>query len=184
MSTRPQKAIRTKADDGRRPNGRASGDPSPVPELGRSPEGERRLDVGPLRSYVGYAIRRAQLAVFQNFLKVMAAVELRPAQFAVLTIMEASPGLKQSQICELLDMKRANFVALFDDLEKRGLAERAPAPGDRRSNALFLTKKGKAFLARANRLHEDHEALIVQRIGAEGKQQLLDLLERLSTMKA
>jgi DNA-binding MarR family transcriptional regulator len=173
MSTRPQSAIRTKEDDGRRPGGRASGEPI-----------ELKLDVGPLHSYVGYALRRAQLAVFQNFLKIMAAVELRPAQFAVLTIMEASPGLKQSQICRLLGMKRENFVALFDDLERRHLAERVPAPGDRRSNALFLTKKGKAFLSRANRLHAQHEALIDQSIGTEGKQELLRLLERLAAMKA
>src|SRR3546814_19941403 len=84
--------------------------------------------------------------------------DLRPAQFSVLAIIRANPGLKQSRVSEALGINRANFVALLDDLESRELARRAPAPGDRRSNALFLPATGEAFLDEAFRhLQAHHE---------------------------
>src|SRR5690606_7319292 len=105
-----------------------------------------RVHLGPLAELVGYSLRRAQLAVFQDFIVKMKDFALRPAQFSVLAIIQANPGLKQSQVSEALGINRANFVALLDELEHRNLARRAPSPDDRRSNALYLTPQGEAFL--------------------------------------
>ncbi len=140
------------------------------------------LDVGRLQNHVGYALRRAQLAVFQDFIQTMEKVALRPAQYSVLLVMDTHPGLKQTEIAALLGIKRTNFVALIDELEQRGLAERAPSPTDRRSNALFLTKAGKALLARAEKTVTEHEQRLIGLIGVDGKRQLLGLLARLSEL--
>ena len=88
-------------------------------------------------------------------------------------------GLKQSRVSEALGINRANFVALLDELEQRKLARRAPAPGDRRSNALFLTPKGESFLKDAYRhLLTQHEKRVETVLGSADKQQLLGLLEK------
>lgn len=141
------------------------------------------VDLGLLDNLLGYRLRRAQLSVFQDFLIAMKDFELRPAQFSVLAIIHANPGLKQSRVSEALGINRANFVALLDELEQRKLARRAPAPGDRRSNALYLTPKGEGFLKEAYRhLLNHHEKRVETVLGSADKQQLLSLLDRLMTL--
>ncbi|WP_298724075.1 MarR family transcriptional regulator [uncultured Ferrovibrio sp.] len=141
------------------------------------------VDLGYLNGLLGYALRRAQLAVFQDFIQNMKDFDLRPAQFSVLAIIAANPGLKQSRVSEALGINRANFVALLDELEKRKLARRAASPGDRRSNALYLTPKGESFLAEAYRhLQIHHERRLDELLGSADKQFLLSLLRKLSTL--
>ncbi len=148
-----------------------------------APEERQSVSLGLLDNLLGYRLRRAQLSVFQDFLVAMKDFDLRPAQFSVLAIIDANPGLKQSRVSEALGINRANFVALLDELEQRKLARRAPAPGDRRSNALFLTPKGEAFLKDAYRhLLAQHEKRVETVLGSADKQQLLSLLEKLTTL--
>jgi DNA-binding MarR family transcriptional regulator len=101
---------------------------------------------------VGYALKRAQLAVFEEAIQGFAKLDLRPAHYSILALVAFAPGRKQSDVAAALGIQRANFVALIDGLERRGLAERRPVPNDRRSHALHLTREGKRVLARANAL--------------------------------
>src|SRR4030095_1088059 len=106
------------------------------------------VDLGPLPGLIGYVLRRAQLVVFQDFFAAFAPFDIRPAQFAVLTVIERNPGLTQSQVAAALGIKRTNFVGLLHALETRGLAERRQAARDRRSYALYLTAQGAALMRR------------------------------------
>ena len=138
------------------------------------------VDIGALTCLIGYMLRRAQIAVFQDAFRAFAEVGVRPAQFSVLTVIARNPGRTQSQVAAALGIKRTNFVALIDSLERRGLAERRPAPRDRRSHALHLTDAGKAALRRLNRMVDKLEAGMIRRIGRDRRAVLLDLLTRLS----
>lgn len=141
---------------------------------------ESAVDLGPLPGLMGYALRRAQLLVFQDFHRHFADEDIRPAQFSVLVILKYNPGLRATQVATSLGIKRTNFVPLLDGLESRGLAERRRVPGDRRASALFLTATGEAMLARLERLVEAHEARFAARLGPEGRFQLMGLLHRLT----
>jgi DNA-binding MarR family transcriptional regulator len=147
----------------------------------RDAEGETPAlpDVGALGRMVGYALRRAQLTVFDEVIANFAELDLRPAQYSVLVLLGRWPGLKQSDVAAALGIQRANFVVLFDGLERRALARRSPAPNDRRSYALYLTEAGAALLRRANQLEAELEARLDVRLGPGGREQLLDLLGRL-----
>ena len=103
------------------------------------------LDLSALTSIVGYPLRRAQLAVFEDFNRRFAALDLSPAQYSTLVAIAANPGRKQSEIAGALGIQRPNFVAMMDELERRGLAERLRTPADRRSRALALTAAGAAL---------------------------------------
>jgi DNA-binding MarR family transcriptional regulator len=138
------------------------------------------VEVGPLANMVGYALRRAQLAVFDDVIANFADLELRPAQYSVLVLLGKSPGLKQSDVAAALGIQRANFVVLFDGLERRGLARRLSTPNDRRSYALYLTEAGEKVLARANELESRHEARLDAKLGPGGREQLLALLSKLA----
>jgi len=130
---------------------------------------------------IGYRLRRAQLSVFQRFLAVFDAFGLRPAEYSVLVLVTDNPGRKQTEIAEVLGIKRANFVTLVHGLEARDLIERRPSADDRRANALHLTRAGEDFFAAARARHDalEHE-LISQLGGPAARDRLLELLERLS----
>jgi DNA-binding MarR family transcriptional regulator len=144
------------------------------------PDVERPVSLGPLSDLLGYSLRRAQVAVFNDFHERFAAEDIRPAQFSVLQVLKHNPGLRQAQVSEALGIRRTNLVPLLDELEERGLAERRRVPGDRRSFALHLTDAGDALLRRLERAEAEHEAHFVRRIGVDGKRQLLALLNRLA----
>ena len=150
-----------------------AGNPAPV-------ETDDAIDTAGTSSIIGYRLRRAQLKVFQRFLAVFDELSLRPAEYSVLVLIADNPGRKQTEIAEVLGIKRANFVALVHEMEERGLVERRPAADDRRANALHLTKAGKAFLGRARAVHDEMEQNLVERLGGpKARDALLGLLDRL-----
>ena len=61
-----------------------------------------RLDLGVLDGHLGYFIRRLQVWVFQDFIRTLAAIDIRPAQYSVLVVITANPGASQSQIAATL----------------------------------------------------------------------------------
>jgi DNA-binding MarR family transcriptional regulator len=129
---------------------------------------------------IGYKLRRAQLLVFQDFLRSFAKMKLRPAEFSVLAMIARTPGLKQSEIAEALGIKRANFVALMDGLEARGLADRRKGDVDRRSHSLHLTPEGERFVRKMVAVWHDHEERMIERLGGpQERDRLIELLERL-----
>lgn len=161
----------------RRPTRRAAA--SPVLSTATEPEADGAIDYGLLGESVGFLLKRAQMAVFADFIATFATADLRPAQFSVLVIVGRNPGLKQSQVSAALSIKRTNFVPLLDSLEDRGLVKRKMAATDRRSHALHLTAKGTALLKDLTALWEQHERRIADKLGADGRSQLLALLNGL-----
>lgn len=127
----------------------------------------RALDLGPLNDRLGYVLRRAQIAVFQDFFASFAAHDIRPAQYSALTIIDANAGLSQTQVADALGIQKTNFVAMIGALEKRGLVRREASPNDRRTYRLFLTDTGQALLAELHRIAEAHDRRIAAIIGQE-----------------
>lgn len=153
---------------------------SPRPADGAAPE----VDLATLPSHIGYAIRRAQIAIFQKIIGRMAGLDIRPGQFSVLTVIGANPGLKQMAVGEALGIRRPNLVAMVNELERRGLARRKSVPGDRRAHALYLTPRGETLLRRLKDLAAAHEREVTQAISPAEKRQLLRLLNRLTASLA
>ncbi|MEJ0069726.1 MAG: MarR family transcriptional regulator [Pseudomonadota bacterium] len=136
--------------------------------------------LGPLPNLVGYGLRRAQIAVFQDFVQTMAALDIRPAQFSVLLLIELNPGINQTQISEALGIKTANLAVMLNALAARGYAERRPGTADRRAHALYLTRSGRTVMRQLQARVAEHERRIVDRLGATEKQLLLRLLAKLT----
>lgn len=135
------------------------------------------LDFGLLPGLVGYVLRRAQLKVFEDFIRSFEPLGLRPAQFSALLLIEANPGRSQREIAAGLGIQRPNFVAMMDGFEKRGLARRARSEVDRRSHALVLTPAGAELLAKAKAVVAAHEARVTAGMSEPERQKLLALLK-------
>src|SRR3954452_11480143 len=139
------------------------------------------LQLGELSEQLGYALKRAQLKVFEDFLRCMASLQLTPAQFSVLMLIERNPGRNQTEIANTLGILRPNFVAMLDGLESRDLCTRIRSANDRRSHILVLTDKGRAVLARAKKLvATKHEARLNELLGPDSRTALLEMLAKIA----
>jgi DNA-binding MarR family transcriptional regulator len=78
-----------------------------------------------------------------------------------------------------LGLKRANLVALLDELEDRELLVRMPSPSDRRSYQLHLTENGQSKMIEISACHDRYENELTAKLGESGRQTLLDLLSAL-----
>lgn len=141
------------------------------------------IRTAPLQDRIGYALRRAQGAVYADLNDALARISLRPLQFTLLLMVSENPGASQSGVCEALGMQKANCVPTMSELERRGLIIRRRSSADARSYELRITHKGKRVLQRAGELHSLHEQRLIERIGIEGRDQLLRLLGKLTGSK-
>jgi DNA-binding MarR family transcriptional regulator len=142
-------------------------------------EPERAIDLGLLPELIGYHLRKAQLAVFQDFARTVGASELTPAQFAALVVIERNPGLSQTGLGQTLIIDRSTLVAIIDRLETRGLVKRADSPRDRRSYALHISAAGRDLLHELVARVRAHEAHIAGDLDADEKAVLVGLLSRI-----
>lgn len=105
---------------------------------------------------------------------------LHPRHFGMLSQIAANEGRSQQALGSALGIHRSALVALVDDLEQRGLAERRRDPGDRRANALHLTAAGRRMLAKLERAAEEDEAELLAALDAPERAQLISLLQRVA----
>lgn len=137
----------------------------------------------PLRELIGYALRRAQGAVYADLHEALAGLEIRPLQYTLLLMVAENPGASQSGVCDALGIQKANCVPTMSELERRGFILRRKSSTDGRSYELHLTAKGKRIVQRAGEIQSSHEKRLVERIGLEGRDQLLSLLGKLTDIK-
>jgi DNA-binding MarR family transcriptional regulator len=135
---------------------------------------------GMLPNLLGYQLRRAQIAVFQNFARAMADFDMTPGRFGVLEVIAANGGLSQSELGAILGIDRSTVVAVIDRLEADGLVRRMNAPNDRRSHALQLSEKGAVTLAILEKRVAAHERDIASALNAAERKTLLSLLTRVA----
>ena len=129
-----------------------------------------------LAGHAGYAVRRFQIWIFQDFIRTLASVDIRPTQYSVMTVIGANPGLSQMAVAKRLGIERARLVHLLDSLEHRDLVARVRSATDRRSHALHLTARGKTALAQFKRLAAEHERHVADKIGKANREKLLQIL--------
>ena len=134
------------------------------------------IDLGVLNDRLGYFIRRIQVWIFQDFIRRLASLDISPAQFSVLTVINSNAGLSQSELAATLGIERARLVRLLHRLERRGLTQRLPSSADGRRHALRLTREGQRLLAQARTLSDEHEAGLVKRLGAERYKILIEAM--------
>jgi DNA-binding MarR family transcriptional regulator len=130
---------------------------------------------------IGYSLRRAQLSTYPAFASLIDKFDIRPSQYAVLVLIRENPGLSQSAVSLTLGIQKANFVAVMDRLEERGLTERRKVGGDRRSSALFLTRTGETFIRKLENRHAQLEQDLASRLGVRRSRQFLQMLHEFAS---
>jgi len=114
------------------------------------------------------------------YAELLAPLDLRPNQVAVLQYLAASEGASQREIVSGLWIDAGSLVAMLDLFEERGLAERRRNPSDRRASAVHLTGRGREQLARALELSKEVERRLLGPLPAEDRRRLHALLKSIT----
>ena len=134
---------------------------------------------GKLESLLGYHLRLAQVRVFDDFLKSLARYDLTPGLAGVLYLVEANPGIKQTDLARAVQLDRSTMVGILDKLTEAKWVERRASADDRRVNGVCLTRSGSAALKKAQALIGEHEERISSQLSATERKTLAALLQRI-----
>ncbi|PIC56502.1 MarR family transcriptional regulator [Sporosarcina sp. P12(2017)] len=77
----------------------------------------------------------------KNF--ILANQEITPEQWIILDELWSNDGLTQLKIAQATFRQQTSTSRIIDNLVKRDLVYRSPNPLDKRSNLIYLTKRGK-----------------------------------------
>jgi DNA-binding MarR family transcriptional regulator len=128
----------------------------------------------------GFLLAQLGTHAHQRFAERLAPLDLHPRHFGMLSHLAAAEGQSQQALSKALGVHRSAVVALVDDLERRGLAERRRHPNDRRAYALYLTPSGRQLLADLERDADEREAELLTALNASERSQLISLLQRVA----
>lgn len=107
----------------------------------------------PLTDDLGFLLSRASGVVARSVSKALAGLGLRVRSYSVLALaVEHEPGITQRALAKLVGLDPSQVVALVDELQDRGLVERAADPNDRRNRLVRPTGEGRRVFAEAHRL--------------------------------
>jgi MarR family transcriptional regulator, temperature-dependent positive regulator of motility len=88
-------------------------------------------------------------------------------QFAVLTAVDAYPGVEQGSLARTVALDRSTMASIAKRLEERGLITRATSPADGRKRLLHLTAEGRETMAAARARIDELDRLLMARVPTE-----------------
>src|SRR5436190_14762321 len=134
----------------------------------------------PLASAPGFLLSWNGQRTAYTFAEALKPLELRPPHFGVMTLIAFHPGITQTELVTESLIDPSSMVGVIDELEERGLAERRPHPSDRRKHAVHLTAKGRKTLERARSVATQMAEEFFERLDAEERETLRQLLRKLA----
>lgn len=137
-----------------------------------------RLAAARIGSDVGLLLAKLHAAgsVLNN--KALADFGLRERSFSVLTL--ACSGLEptQRELADFLSLDPSQVVTLVDDLERRGLVERAQGKQDRRAKIIVSTAEGRKMHTKARTVLDAAEKEHLATLDEDEQGQLRALLRK------
>lgn len=122
---------------------------------------KRKLQ-NPLEANLGYQLRRAATHMQADLSHRIGELGLTMVEMSTLLVIEANPGVTQSDIGRMIAIKRANMAPLTAGLAARNLVVATPV--DKRSNGLSLTSDGLAIVAQLHQCVAQNEAVLFTQI--------------------
>ncbi len=123
-----------------------------IPKVG---EGKR----GP-EGHLGYLVRQANVAVRAAMERALADIEATPAQFAVLTMIVAYPGVSGAELARLTFLTPQTINVIVRNLVRGGAIEKTAHAVHGRVLRLTATAKGQALLKRCRARVQEVEGRI------------------------
>jgi DNA-binding MarR family transcriptional regulator len=140
--------------------------------------------IGNLDGLVGYHLRRASAVIGNDYARVLDGTGIRQVLFAILSVVNANPGINQGAVGRALGIQRANMVSLINELVGRHLIDRETVPENRRAFSLTLSDSGSAMFTDCVTRINAHEDRLLSDLTARERETLIDLLSRIEAKES
>ena len=137
-----------------------------------------------LTHWPGYLLTFIAEHATERFETAVAEHGIKSKHASVLVVVDAEGPMSQRALGRRLRIDKSPMVGLLDDLERLGLAERRRSDTDRRVQAIHLTAKGRAVLARVTELADAENARTFGVLDDAEREQLHALLRRVAEADA
>ena len=97
-------------------------------------------------------------ALRKAFTRRAACVGVTGAQWKVLFKLTLKPGLRQTDLADLLDIEPITLTRIVDRLQEAGLVERTSDPSDRRAWRLHVTAKAQPVVQKLRAIADEMTA--------------------------
>src|SRR2546430_10177723 len=127
-----------------------------------------------------FLVKRLGMTAKERAMEAYEEIGLHPCHHAVLIAVDEGPHETQGAIADRLGYDKGQLVGLLDELEERGLVERARDPQDRRRQLVSLTPDGRRTLRRLRSVAKQNEDEFLAPLSASDRASLHALLLRLA----
>ncbi len=128
----------------------------------------------------GFLLRRTHQISAAVFESACAEVGLTPAQYGVLTVLAAEPGLDQTRLARALAFDKVTVMRVLKGLEERRLVLRERSVVSRRQMTVTLTPQGQTLLQAAREPAERAYQRLLSPLTPAQRGQLIELLQTIT----
>ncbi|MGI8869464.1 MAG: MarR family winged helix-turn-helix transcriptional regulator [Mycobacteriales bacterium] len=104
---------------------------------------------------------------------------LTPPEFGAMALIASQPGVSQSALGQRSGRDPSTMVAVIDQLERLGYAERDVDPADRRRRTIMLTKRGQQVYREAAKATDEVSDELLGALDTRERDELNRLLRKL-----
>lgn len=140
----------------------------------RSSDPSRRFIDG----YLAYVLARASSLISSEFHEMLARQRISPMHWRILAVLSDGP-LSVTELARIALRKQPMVSRNVDRMVQMGLLRRDVDMADRRSIRIRPTAKGQRLMRTLQTLAKEHEAAVLEPLGAANAQALMTMLTRL-----
>jgi MarR family transcriptional regulator, transcriptional regulator for hemolysin len=133
----------------------------------------------PLASDLCWLLGRVSHALNTEMTSALESSGISPRDHSVLAT-AMTGDYTQTELARLIGLDKTTMVVTVDELEAAGLAERRPAPGDRRARVIAVTKAGERKVQEAEAVLDRVKEDVLAGLPASERQAFLRALGRLA----
>lgn len=126
------------------------------------------------------ALTRCYQSVHKRETRTIKDAGVTVSQFAVLELLYHKGDMRVCEITEKVLSTAGNMTVIIENLVKDGMVTRTIDPNDRRVNLISLTEKGRKIIADNFPNHVDNIDEIFSALSMDEKENLVNLLKKLS----
>ena len=138
------------------------------------------LSLGWLGTTVGYHLRTAQEAAFEDFARRANGADARPWRFALLALIDSNPGTTQGDLAAALRRRTSTLTPALGELVRHGYVSRKRLAADRRAYALSLTARGREAMRELRASAVEHERDVDRLVGSKDRAAFIRILKRIA----
>lgn len=127
---------------------------------------------------LGWLLSQAAHTLNTELTAALEALSVTPRGHCVLSVALTGEHT-QKQLADAIGLDKTTMVVTLDELERAGLAERAPSETDRRARVIRVTPAGKRLVVKGERVTAEIQDSVLASLPDDERERLLDSLYHL-----